>query len=89
MTFKIPASLRLKYDGQLSIGIDPLNTENLAIYHFRNEAAFDKRSPSDMIWINKCYVNPGYERIETEIHSSGVYAIGEESLDQTVHEQPS
>ena len=85
VTFKIPARLHLKYGGQLSIGIDPLNAENLAIYHFENEVAFDKRYSSDMIWINKCNVNTGDQRIETEIHSGGVYAIGEESLDQTVH----
>ena len=88
VNFKVPARLRLKYDGQLSIGLDPCTAKCLAIYHFENEAAFDKRNPSDMIWMNKCYVNTSDQRIDTEINSGGIFAIGEESLDQTVHKQP-
>ena len=88
LTFKIPARLHLKYDGRLSIGMDPSRAENLAIYHFRDEKTFDKRNPSDMIWINKIYVDTNRMRMNAEIHSGGIFAIGEESLDQTVHEPP-
>ena len=85
LTFEIPGRLRLKYDGKLSNGKDPCDAKCLAIYHFENEAAFDKRNPSDMIWKNKCCVNLMDQCIETEINSGGIFAIGEESLDQTDH----
>ena len=85
LTFNVPARLRLNYNGILSNGKDPCNAKCLAIYHFKNEAAFDKRKATNMIWINKCYLNIMDECLETEIHSGGVYAIGEESLDLTEH----
>ncbi len=89
LIFKISASMHLKYDRQLSIGMDPLKAESLVIYHFKDERTFDKRYPSDMIWINKCYVDAGDQCIDAEIHSGGIFAIGEESLDRTDHKQPS
>jgi len=85
VVFKFPVSLRLKYDGKLSNGSNLYDATSLAIYHFKNEAAFDKRKSSDMIWINKCFVNQIDYSIETEINSGGIFAIGEASLDQTVH----
>lgn len=81
VVFKHPVILKLKYNGQLSNGMDPSSAISLVIYHFENEAAYDKRNPNDMIWINKCYV-AGDHCIETKIYSGGVFAIGEESLGQ-------
>lgn len=88
IAFNIPARLRLRYDRQLSHGMDPVSAKSLVIYHFRNEADFDNRRPSDMIWINKCFVNGMDRCIETEIHSGGIFAIGEESLSRQIVGEP-
>ncbi len=39
-----------------------------------------------MVWVNRCYVNYMDNSIETKILYGGIFTIGEESLDQTVHE---
>ena len=80
--FKIPASISLKYNGQLSCGLDPCNSKCLVLYHFRNEMAFDKRNPSDMLWVGKCCIDRMNCCIDTEIRSGGIFAIGEDSLGQ-------
>jgi hypothetical protein len=78
--FNKPVGLSLKYSGELSCGLDPCSADCLVLYKFKNDAEFDKRNPTDMLWIKKCNVNPGDECLETEIYSGGVFAIGEESL---------
>lgn len=81
--FREPVGISLKYNGQLSCGIDPCSAKSLVLYKFKNDMAFDKRIPSDMVWINKCQLNVMDQCLETEILSGGVFAIGEESLSKT------
>ena len=45
VVFKKPASLSLKYNGKLSCGVDPCKATSLVLYHFENDATFDKRGP--------------------------------------------
>lgn len=80
--FNLPVALRLKYNGQLNCGQDPCSAKCLVVYHFKNDKDFDIRNYSDMIWTSKCHLNRMDCCIETEIHSGGIYAIGEESLGQ-------
>lgn len=86
LSFRIPASLQLRYDQQLRIGKELCTTDLLAVYHFQNEAAFDKRELSDMVWDNKCCVNQNDKCIETHVNGGGIFAIGPESLDPTKHD---
>ena len=86
VVFTTPAKLRLRYDGQLSLGIDPCKAKCLAIYHFKNDVSFDKRKPSDMMWLSQCHVNTMDQCIEAEIYTGGVFAIGEASLGQSAQQ---
>ena len=55
--FNAPVRLRFRFDGQLSNRLDPYSINNLAIFHFKSEVAFDLRYPKDMVWVNRCYIN--------------------------------
>ena len=81
--FLEPVSIRLRYNGCLANGKDPCKAKCLVLYYFEDDKAFDMRAPKDMVCIEQCSLNTMDRCIETKIQRTGVYAIGEASLDPT------